>query len=239
MSIDARISVKRLSRRIPILVFVTMALPLSGCVFAELRDELKKTHQGLHQTNAQLQITGHEIHRANALLGDRAVPAIQSSSSTILDAKDGIAGASKLVEPMREMREEMQAMRGDLIALKKELAEAAVLVPALRQVGALREPMLRVSELRGSMEQVAALREPLSSLQTLSEPLKSAAALREPLNATGQLVAPMKTLAEQSQRLPETGERLMSSIWVYALLGLLAWTLTTVFGVWLGSRLAR
>lgn len=219
--------------------FAGTSLFLPGCVFLELRDELIKTQQGLARTNTELQSTSAQIGAATHTLGDQAVPAINNTAGVIREAKSGLEGAANLVEPMREMRAEMQAMRGDLIALKKQLAEAIALVPALRQVGELREPMERVAALREPMNSVALLRDPMGNLPVLREPMERVAELRAPLLATGQLVEPMKELAAQSKSVEQSSERLGQRVLFYGLLGLVLWMLATALGVFLGMRLSR
>ncbi len=222
-----------------LLVSILLPALVPGCVFLDLRDELAKTEKGLEHTNAQLRATAAQISSASTTLGDKVVPAMNNTASAIHDAKAGIDGAANLAEPMQQMRAEMQAMRGDLVALKGQLAATSAMIPALRQVGELREPMLRVADLRDSMTHVADLREPMSSLQQLGAPMQSVAQLREPLTATGQLVEPMKTLASQSQNLEQVSAHLGHTFLIYGLLGLALWTLATAFGVWMGLRWAR
>lgn len=228
-----------LRRLFSALLWLIPGLSLSGCVFFQLRDELARTQKGLVETNVELRRAGQAIGEANHTLADQTVPAMAGTTAAIRETKTSLDGAAALREPMQAMNQELIAMRIEMAALKTQMEKTAALGPAMSRLGELREPMVRLAGLEQAMSRVAELREPMSGLQGLKDPMEQVAKLQQPLTTTGQLVPPMQDLSAQLRSIGATPER--SAWWIVGIAaGLFAFiSLSTAAGVFLGLRLAR
>jgi hypothetical protein len=218
---------------------VGLGWALSGCVFFQLRDELAKTQKGLVETNVELRQAGAAIGGANQTLSEQTVPAMAGTTAAIRETKVSLDGAAALREPMQAMNQELIAMRIEMAALKTQMEKTAALGPAMSKLSDLRDPMVRLASLEPAMSKVAELREPMAGLRELRDPMEQVAQLKQPLATTGQLVPPMQDLSAQLRGVGGSPDRWLG--WLVGLavglFGLIS--VSTAAGVFLGLRLAR